>query len=451
MYGESVIVSREINMKNIHIRKFTILCLLFITLLPWLFFVTAHLIETKTLDFGMSHLQKENLKKTIQLIEMNSENWTSSAWQKQLNRQLQRTNMDVSIQSGKEQVIYQPPSNVHHSFRRSEHFSIIQDGRVIGKVDLYYSNSRVIPMIAAFIGLLLAFFIVAYGMRRYILIPLEKMSTCARQIAEGDLDVQLPSSKMAEIAEVGDGFKVMVDGLKESFQKQVELEGERRFVIASVAHDLRTPLFALRGYLDGLVQGIADSPEKQAKYLAVCKEKSAQLDRLVEDLFTFTKTEYLEIDHNKNKVDLASVLKNAIDSIKLQAGQKQISIIKDGFADNCVIEGDTHLLERAMNNLLDNAVRHTPHQGKIFIQCYKNMDRVCFTIRDTGEGFSSEELKHVFKPLYRGEVSRNYDTGGFGLGLTTTQRIIRRHGGVIIAENYIDGGAQLTGWIPLAS
>lgn len=241
----------------------------------------------------------------------------------------------------------------------------------------------------------------------------------------------------------------MVDGLKESFQKQMELEGERRFVIASVAHDLRTPLFALRGYLEGLEKGIAKSPEKQEKYLAVCKEKSAQLDRLVEDLFTFTKTEYLENERNQNKVDLIDVLKKSIDSIELQATQKHISLI-EGFSDHCVIEGDIHLLERAMNNLIDNAVRHTPNQGKIFIRCYKESDRVCFSIQDTGEGFTSEELKHVFKPLYRGEESRNYATGGFGLGLTISQRIIRQHGGDIIAENGLDGGALLTGWVPLS-
>ncbi|MCQ6268601.1 HAMP domain-containing histidine kinase [Fictibacillus sp. WQ 8-8] len=438
-------------MKTIHIRKFTLLSLFFIQLLPWLFFVTAHLIETKTFDLGMSHLQKEELKETIQLIETNTKNWTNPAWQKHLNRQLENANMDVSIQSELDKVIYQSTTDLDQPFMGTEQFSIIQEGRVIGRVDIYHSNSRVIQMIVAFVGLLLAFFIVAYVMRRNILTPLEKMSICARQIAEGNLDVQLPSSQIAEIAEVRDGFKVMVEGLKKSFQKQVELEGERRFVIASVAHDLRTPLFALRGYLDGLEQGIANSPEKQAKYLAICKEKSAQLDRLVEDLFTFTKTEYSEIEPNQNKVDLAHVLKNSIDSIKPKAQQKHISIIEDCFRDHYVIEGDTHLLERAMNNLLDNAIRHTPYKGKIFIKSYKDRDRVCFSIRDTGEGFSSEEIKNVFKPLYRGEVSRNFSTGGFGLGLTISQRIIRVHGGDLIAENCKDGGALLTGWVPLAS
>src|SRR5690606_3278444 len=144
------------------------------------------------------------------------------------------------------------------------------------------------------------FIIVGYAMRRFILKPLEQMSLGVRQIAEGDLDVRLPLFRITEITEVRDGFTQMVESLQESIQKQVALEEERRFVIAAVAHDLRTPLFALRGDFDGLEQGIALSPDKIAKYVAVCKEKSAQLDRLVEELFTFTKTEYLEAELQEN-------------------------------------------------------------------------------------------------------------------------------------------------------
>lgn len=101
-----------------------------------------------------------------------------------------------------------------------------------------------------------------------------------------------------------------------------------------------------------------------------------------------------------------------------------------------------------MNNLLDNAVRHTPPDGEIVVQVYKEGSRVKFTIRDTGPGFSSEELQHVFEPLYRGEISRNRLTGGSGLGLTISQKITRRHGGELAAENHPEGGALLTGWIP---
>jgi len=307
------------------------------------------------------------------------------------------------------------------------------------------------PMIAAFAGLLLAFFIVGAAMRRFILRPLERMGLSARQIASGDWDVRIPASKLTEISAVRDGFETMVAGLQLSSRKQAELEEERRFVIAAVAHDLRTPLFALRGYLEGIEQGIAQSPEQLAKYVAVCKEKSAQLDRLVEDLFTFARMEYAEAEPNSNTNTVAfkDVLGKAIDSLSPLARQKGVSIIMKSSADNCEMKGDSHLLERTMSNLLDNAVRHTPSQGQIIVQCDIEDRIIRFSIRDTGPGFGAEELPRVFEPLFRGEVSRNRSTGGAGLGLTISQRIIKRHGGELVAGNHPEGGAIVSGWLPL--
>lgn len=435
-------------MKTIRIRKFTMLSLFFIFLMPWIFLVVAHFVETKTFRFEMTDSQQNNLDETIQLIEANSENWTDPAWQNQLNHHLQKMNMGVSIFSEENKVIYQ--TSAKQGFKETEEFSVIQDGNVIGRVAIYQSNSRVIPMIAAFTGLIIAFLIIGLAMKRLIINPLEQLSLGARKLSKEDFNVKLPSSRITEIAEVRNGFQVMVAELKESFQKQVELEDERRFLIAAVAHDLRTPLFALRGYLDGLEQGIAQSPEKMAKYVAVCKEKSAQLDRLVEDLFTLTKAETFEKKLNKKMVDLSQVLKQSIHTLRPLAQQKNIHIVESAFEHNCIISGDPYLLERAINNLLDNAVRHTPGSGEIVVQCYKDVDQAIFTVRDTGKGFSAEELRRAFEPLYRGEVSRSRSTGGAGLGLAISKRIIRQHGGDLTAGNHPDGGALLKGWIPLA-
>jgi signal transduction histidine kinase len=410
--------------------------------------------ETKTLSFAKSQPQNEllqrHLTETIHLIEAGSDKWTDPNWQNQLHKELRQAKMDVAILSASDQEIYRSNPERSSSLLSTERFSVIEDGHLLGRVVIYLPKSNTVQMISAFAGVLLAFFIIGVEMRRFLLKPLERMSFAARQISAGDWDVRLPWSRITEIAEVRDAFDVMVKGLQRSYQKQAELEEERRFVIAAVAHDLRTPLFALRGYLDGLEQGIAQSPEKLTKYVAVCKEKSAQLDRLVEDLFTFTKIEYLETKLNNKTVDLKLILQNSIDSLSPLARQKHISISNHS-ADDCIISGDTHLLERAMNNLLDNAVRHTPSNGEIVVQCHKDGNKVKFTIRDTGPGFSSEELERVFEPLYRGEVSRNRSTGGSGLGLTISQRIIMRHGGELAAGNHSEGGALLTGWIPVTN
>lgn len=436
-------------MRTLRIRKFTVLSLALILSLPWLFFVGAHLIEAKTLRFGPSESQQKNLSGTMRYIEVNTENWANPAWQNRLRSRLAHTNIGAAILSSTDKEIFR--SARAQALRSTHEFSVVQDGKLVGRVILYLPNSNRVLMAATFAGLLLAFIIVGFEMRKTILRPLERLSQGARQIAKGDLDVQLPASRITEIADVREGFHVMVEGLKASFKKQAELENERRFVIGAVAHDLRTPLFALRGYLEGLEKGVADSPEKMAKYLAVCKEKSEQLDRLVEDLFTFTKTEYLETELNKSTIDLAHILRKTIDSLTPLARDKRLSITANLLSDDCLIMGDAHLLERAMTNLLDNAIRHTPANGNVFIHCERKGARVTFAVRDTGPGFTVEELQHVFEPLYRGEISRNRSTGGAGLGLTISQRIIRRHGGELTAGNHSDGGALLTGWMPVAN
>ncbi|MGF7015750.1 ATP-binding protein [Ornithinibacillus bavariensis] len=436
-------------MRTTRIRTLTIYCIFLTLLVPWLFFLPAHFITTKQLHIDMDDLQKEQLEDTIHLVDENTHNWTNPNWQRQFKHHLQQMNMDVSIQSQSNQVIFQSTSKPNKPFMKTEHFSVIQDGELLGRVTISYTNSRIIPMIAAIGGLIFSIIIIACVVRFYILKPLERLSYCARQIAEGDLDVNLPKSFIKEVADVNEGFSVMVKGLKEAFQKQAALEEERRFVIAAVAHDLRTPLFALRGYLAGLDQGIADSPEKRAKYIAVCKEKSQQLDRLVEDLFTYTKTDYLEVKLNKSTVFLTQLIQLSIENLTPNAQEKNIAIVLNKSEDDGDIFGDSHLLGRAINNLMDNAVRHTPFGGNIFVHSYQADGKHIFTLRDTGEGFSTEELKRAFEPLYRGEVSRNRHTGGSGLGLTIAQRIIRHHGGDIVLKNHPEGGAIITGWIPL--
>ena len=439
-------------MRTLRIRSFIILIFGFLLTVPWIFFVSAHFMETGTLSFAKEgprdEILRENLNEIIPLIESSTDKWRDPSWQSQLHTQLQQTRMEAVIVSASDQDIYRSNPEKRSRLSSSERFSVIEDGRLLGKVIIYMPKSNTTLIISMLAGLLLAFFIIGVEMRRFLLKPLERMNFAARQIAAGDWEVELPQSRITEISGVRDGFEMMVKGLRTSFQKQAELEEERRFVITAIAHDLRTPLFALRGYLDGLEQGIAQSPDQIAKYIAVCKEKSAQLDRLVEDLFTFSKMEHVEMKPHNQTIDLKIIIQKSIDNLSPLARKKQISI-SSHTSDDCYTKGDIQLLERAMNNLLDNAVRYTPSCGEIMVQCYKVDNKIKFMIRDTGPGFSLEELQRIFEPLYRGEASRNRSTGGSGLGLTISQKIVRLHGGELSAGNHSEGGALLTGWIPV--
>ncbi|MDQ0200354.1 sensor histidine kinase [Neobacillus ginsengisoli] len=431
-------------MKTLRIRKFMVVGMISVVIFPWFIYFIIHFNPFRE---GSQH-QSQTLNETINTIVTNSAEWTNPAWQKKLLEQLSQANINAVILSPSNRQIFKFGNWHGNPWMSNQQVTVIEDGRVLGTVKvLSKGENDIFARFSALTALILAIFIVGSQMRRYIVKPLEAMSGTARRIAEGDLDLHLPVSRVTEIAEVRTGFEVMVAGLRKSFQKQAEMEAERRFFIGAIAHDLRTPLFALRGYLEGLEQGIAASPEKISKYVTVCKEKSDQLDRLVSDLFAFTKLEYMEQTLQYEKMDVGLILKKSIDSVRPQAQDKSVAILEKSPPDRCDGFGDSHLLERAMNNLLDNALRHTPNGGWIFVQWYKDSGKTIISVRDTGPGFSQEDLKHLFEPLYRGEVSRNRATGGAGLGLTIARRIFKAHGGDLVAVNDPDGGAVLTGWI----
>jgi signal transduction histidine kinase len=310
------------------------------------------------------------------------------------------------------------------------------------------AGNRELPVVVAVLAIALALFFVRWQMGRYVVQPLEAMQAAARRIAGGDLDFTLPPSRVREVAAVRDAFETMGAGLRDSLQRQAELEEERRFFIGAIAHDLRTPLFALRGYLEGLDQGLAGSPEKAAAYVAVCRQKADQLDRLVADLFAYTRAEYLEQSLQPEALDLGTLLRHALAGARAQAQANGITLELDGSRAACRAIGDAHLLERAVENLLGNALRYTPAGGTIRVGWHQEGDRIVFTVADTGPGIAPQDLPHLFEPLYRGESSRNRQTGGAGLGLAIARRVLRAHGGDLVAANRPGGGAEFTGWLP---
>ncbi|HEU5328613.1 MAG TPA: HAMP domain-containing sensor histidine kinase [Thermomicrobiales bacterium] len=305
-----------------------------------------------------------------------------------------------------------------------------------------------VPLVG-FGTLLVTLATLAWLLGRMVLRPLAATSRAARQIAVGNLDVAVPSSGVREVAEVGAAFDAMSAGLREALQAQAALEQERRFFIGAVVHDLRTPLFSLRGHLDGLEQGLADTPAKRARYIAVARDKAAALERLVTDLFDYTRLEYLDQTPNDQPVDLAALLRRQVESLQPLAEAKDVRLVLDSRDEPCVVDGDSHLLTRAVENLLDNAVRYTPGGGNVWAACRAGPDAVTLTIADTGPGIPAQDLPHLFNPLYRGETSRNRRTGGAGLGLAIARRILLAHGGDLTARNRAEGGAIFTGTLPL--
>lgn len=395
------------------------------------------------------------LDTTLAKIVAETAYWRDPAWQGSIRDALDPLGAGVVLRDPTGVEIYRighVASGGHPPWQGlvSRRVSVVESGRQIGTVDLSMpQRDNSLARVAATVALVLALLNVTWQIRRSVVSPLEAMGRAARRIAGGNLDFTLPETRVREVAEVRDAFEAMGDGLRASLRQQAALEEERRFFVGAIAHDLRTPLFALRGSLMGMERGLATSPEKAARYIAVCRQKADQLDRLVDDLFAFTKAEYLEQTLRRERLAFGPVMERVVDGIQPQAREKGVDIALDRPDDDDAIEGDGHLLERAVENLLENALRHTPEGGKITVGWSTAAGRVTFTIADTGPGIDTRDLPHLFEPLYRAETSRNRETGGAGLGLTIARRILRAHGGDLAAANRPAGGAEFTGWLPL--
>jgi signal transduction histidine kinase len=440
-------------MKTLRIRQFMFLGLLLMVFLPRLFYLVTSFVTQPILTHN-SKTQEALVDKVVGEITRNAYRWHDVRWQNAIQCKYRSSAITAFVEdaSGKKlfQIGHVKPAPAQVIGRQ---VTVVEDGKVLGVIKLVvFDRNHIFAIISAALAVILAFLFIRWQMGRYVLKPLAAMSLAAKRIAKGELDFDLPMSRVTEVADVRAAFQAMRDGLRESLTRQAKLEEERRFFISAIAHDLRTPLFVLRGYLLGLEQGLADTPEKMARYLSVCRQKSEQLERLVSDLFAYAKMEFMEqaaVTH-REPIDVGTWLHGIMDPFRLLAQAKDVKVTVEGKAESCLIQGDAHLLERALGNLLDNAVRHTPAGGSITVRWRIEGKRVIFTIDDTGPGIPPQDLPHVFEPLYRVEKSRNPEAGGIGLGLTIAKRIFKAHGGDLAAANRIQGGAEFVGWLPLS-
>lgn len=296
----------------------------------------------------------------------------------------------------------------------------------------------------------LALAIVLWLIGQPVIRPLIEMGHAAESIAGGNLNVRLSRSPVYEIAEVSAALEGMTRTLRKSLDRQASLEGERRFFIGAVAHDLRTPIFMLRGYLKGLQRGVAATPVKAAHYLEMCQTKADELERLVADLFAFSRLEYLEMEPERHPLELGDVLRQVVEGAQPLAAARDITLTLEAPSAPAPLLGDSHLLSRAVANLIDNAIRYTPQRGAVRVRWQPESERLVFSVADNGPGIAPRDLPRLFKPLYRGDDSRNGQTGGAGIGLAVAQRILVAHGGSLSAANRPEGGAIFTGTLPAA-
>jgi signal transduction histidine kinase len=278
---------------------------------------------------------------------------------------------------------------------------------------------------AAAAGLALAVALAVALLNRWVLRPLAGLAADADRIAGGELAVEPVDTRAREVADVGEAMHGMAQALASALTSSQRAESERRFLVSAIAHDLRTPLFTLRGSLEALERNIGTDE------LGRAQRKAAHLDRLIDDLFAFARADYAPV---REPVELAEIARAAADAV--DGGSKAI-VVAGGPA---VAHGDPVALRRALTNLIENAVRHARTRVHVIVQPGS------VTVADDGDGFAAEDLPHVFEPLFRGDRARA--AGGAGLGLAIARRLARAHDGEVEAANAPSGGARVTLVLP---
>lgn len=435
---------------NLKIRQWMFIGMLIILVVPRLFYEIPGLLDRYVFDHALHSQQQSDLDAILQKVrQADVSHWRDTNWQNSIAEDAASSQIGIIfLDSSNQEILHSVPSGSEkNAFRQIE---FINQDQLQGSVLFFAPKLKsTLGNVLAIIATVSAILFIGWQMGRVVVKPLEAMSAAARRIASGELDFNLPVTTVREVADVRSAFQAMGSGLRESLTRQADLEEERRFFISAIAHDLRTPLFTLRGFLSRLERGIACNPEKTSRYIAICSKKTVQIDRLVSDLFAYTKLESLEQAMRSELLELGVLFAEILDDYRTIGKQKEIEIEFEAPEDRCMLLGDAHLLRRALSNLLDNALRFTPQLGKISIHWHKEETRILFSIEDTGPGISQQAMPHIFEPFYRADDSRNPESGGTGLGLTIARRIFRAHNGDLTAENRSPlRGTVFTGWIP---
>jgi signal transduction histidine kinase len=319
------------------------------------------------------------------------------------------------------------------------------------------SVNRTLLLIAVVAGLGAVLLIL--GLSHRILAPVEALTTAVRRMGAGDLSQRVEVMSRDEVGELARAFNAMADGL-------ARLEELRRNMVTDVAHELRTPLSNIRGYLEALQDGVVE-PERHI--IDSLHKEAMLLNCLVDDLQELSLAEAGQIRLGRQPVALADIVDRALETIRPRAEAEGIALQVD-LPGDLLVDVDPQRIGQVLRNLLENALTHTPPGGEIAVAahaaCPEPSDALSpveglskgrgegqwveVSVRDTGSGIAAEDLPYVFERFYRADRSRSRASGGAGLGLAIARQLVEAHGGRIEVESEIGQGTQFTFTLPVA-
>ncbi|MDD6034752.1 MAG: HAMP domain-containing sensor histidine kinase [Lachnospiraceae bacterium] len=276
--------------------------------------------------------------------------------------------------------------------------------------------------------------------------PINKLKRATRRVKEGDLNFRLEKTGEDEIGELSEDFEEMRAHLKTEIDTRIQYEEDLRNLIGNISHDLKTPLTTIKGYAEGMLDGVADTPEKQEKYLRTIRSKAEDMTRMVEELSLYTRIDCKSYPYHFEKVHLRDFFSDCIEEDGPELEEKHIKISLDArLPEDDEVYADREQLKRVTMNIIGNAVKYlSKESGKITITLLDEPSYIRTEITDTGAGIPEKDLPHIFERFYRGDSSRNTGKGGSGLGLAIVKQIVEDHGGTIRAVSTEGEGTTIS-------
>ena len=272
---------------------------------------------------------------------------------------------------------------------------------------------------------------------RGVAIPLGRMKIATQNIKDGNLDFELEVETDDEIGQLCQDFEEMRKRLKESTSEKIEYDKRSKELISNISHDLKTPITAIKGYVEGIMDGVADTPEKMDRYIRTIYNKADDMDKLINELTLYSKIDSNRIPYNFNTISVSDYFDDCAEELKIDLEARDIKFDYLNYVESDVkIIADAEQLKRVINNIVSNSAKYMDKRHKTIHLRVKDVgDFVQVEIEDNGKGIGAKELPHIFERFYRTDASRNSATGGSGIGLSIVKKIIEEHGGKIWATS----------------
>ncbi len=311
-----------------------------------------------------------------------------------------------------------------------------------------------VPEIKAMIGemLLVGILIICFTagilivwVYRALLQPLHKLQEATKKIRDGNLDFTLDVDNDDEIGLLCQDFEEMRLRLKESSEEKLQYDKESKELISNISHDLKTPITAIKGYVEGIQDGVASSPEKLDRYIKTIYNKANDMDRLIDELTFYSKIDTNKIPYNYTKINVAEYFGDCVEEVGLDMETRGIELGYFNYVDEDVmVIADAEQMKRVINNIIGNSLKYLDKKkGIINIRIKDDGDFIQIVIEDNGKGIASKDLPFIFDRFYRTDSSRNSAKGGSGIGLSIVKKIIEDHGGRIWATSKEGIGTEI--------